>query len=60
MWIRIASGVIGSCVLLPASKRIVRWRYRALGKGEDVGTLAREGPGLTTVGGEDVTSLDRT
>ena len=60
MRIRIASGVIGSCVRLPASKRMVTWRSGASGEGEDVGTLARDGPGLATAGGEDVTSLDRT
>jgi len=60
MRIRIASGIIGGCVLLPALKRIVMWHLRALGKKDDLGILAREGPGLTTVGGEDVTSLDRT
>ena len=60
MQIRMASGVTGSCVCLPTSKRMVIWPSRVLGKGEAVGTLAPEGPGLTGAGGGDGTNRDRT
>ena len=36
------------------------WRSRAVEVGEDVGTLAREGPGMTLVGGGDETNRDLT